>query len=363
MAVVRKNFKVDWYRCPVDRDTLRSLTKRSDIKGFMQTLGWIGLVGATAYMNHFFWARQIWLGFALALWVHGTIYTFNPGQITHELSHGTVFKTKWLNAFFLRFFSTIGMVNFHHYKRSNTYHHIYTLHPRGDREVVLPGNPTIKPLGIFWLFTINFRGLWTTLYKTVIMPAVFGRIVERGEWSEAIFPDDDPAGKKTAINFMRWVLFFHLSVIAIAIVTGYWHLPLIITVGNFIGSWWKFFIGITMHTGLRDNVPDFRKCCRTIKLDPFSRFIYWHMNYHADHHMYAAIPCYNLKKLSKEIAWDMPKPRTLVEAWREMRETYNRQKTDPDYQYDTPVPEKSERVVEDKILAGSIGELAPESIM
>jgi hypothetical protein len=56
--------------------------------------------------------------------------------------------------------------------------------------------------------------------------------------------------------------------------------------------------------------------------------------------MYAAIPCYNLKKLSREIAWDMPKPRSLVEAWKEMRYVYKRQQTDPDYQWDTPVPNK-----------------------
>ena len=27
------------------------------------------------------------------------------------------------------------------------------------------------------------------------------------------------------------------------------------------------------------------------------RFWYWHMNFHIEHHMYAAVPCYNLEKL------------------------------------------------------------------
>jgi fatty acid desaturase len=54
--------------------------------------------------------------------------------------------------------------------------------------------------------------------------------------------------------------------------------------------------------------------------------------------MYAAVPCYNLSKLSRTIAADMPKPRTLIQAWKEMRDTYRQQKTQPDYQFDTPLP-------------------------
>ena len=93
-----------------------------------------------------------------------------------------------------------------------------------------------------------------------------------------------------------------------------------------------------MHCGLRDNVPDFRLCVRTITLDPISSFLYWHMNYHTEHHMFAAVPTYNLKRLHTTLASDMPEPRSLVGAWREMRETWKRQRTDPSYQFDTPLP-------------------------
>jgi len=49
------------------------------------------------------------------------------------------------------------------------------------------------------------------------------------------------------------------------------------------------------------------------------------MNWHLEHHMYAGVPCYNLKKLNSEIKDDLPVPRTLFGAWKEMRETWNRQ--------------------------------------
>ena len=51
-----------------------------------------------------------------------------------------------------------------------------------------------------------------------------------------------------------------------------------------------------------------------------------------EHHMFANVPCYNLEVLHKAIADDMPAPRTLVGAWKEMLETHARQKREPSYQ-------------------------------
>ena len=74
---------------------------------------------------------------------------------------------------------------------------------------------------------------------------------------------------------------------------------------------------MTQHCGLQGNVSDFRKCVRSIRINPVISFLYWRMNWHTEHHMYAGVPCYNLKKLSQIIADDMPQPRTLLDAWRE----------------------------------------------
>jgi len=80
--------------------------------------------------------------------------------------------------------------------------------------------------------------------------------------------------------------------------------------------------------------------------------------------MYAGVPCYNLKKLYHEVAHDMPEPRTLRRAWREMLDVWEHQQTDPDYQYDTPLPDTAQRVRQDESdeLAGPIGDLAPKGL-
>jgi len=128
-------------------------------------------------------------------------------------------------------------------------------------------------------------------------------------------------------------------VIAGSLLVGQPILALIVSGSIFIGNWHRYFIGVTMHCGLQSGVSDFRKCARTITLDPLSEFLYWHMNWHLEHHMFAAVPCYNLKALHRAVADDMPEPRTVFSAWREMRETWHRQKSDPEYAFDTPVPE------------------------
>ena len=80
--------------------------------------------------------------------------------------------------------------------------------------------------------------------------------------------------------------------------------------------------------------------------------------------MYAGVPCYNLKKLSLAIAHDMPEPRTLIGAWREMLEIRRQQIRTPNYQFDTPLPASANKILMDNTdeLASSIGELAPKGL-
>ena len=102
---------------------------------------------------------------------------------------------------------------------------------------------------------------------------------------------------------------------------------------------------------------------RTITLDPVTEFLYWYMNWHLEHHMYAAVPCYNLEKLHRAVAHDMPQTRTLVGAWKEMRETWRRQQSDPGYEYDTPLPAPAaDDPRSTDPLAASIGGLAPRAL-
>lgn len=78
------------------------------------------------------------------------------------------------------------------------------------------------------------------------------------------------------------------------------------------------------------------------------------------------MPCYNLKAMAKEIESDMPEPKTLFGAWKEMRATWSRQKIDPSYAFDIPVPTRvgtgfnASGTPPDEVMVNSIGDLAPK---
>ncbi len=334
--------RVDWYRCPIDRATLRTLTERSDFRGGVQAVGHLAVAAATGALTAYCFLLENWFGFALALFAHGTVAS-HLHYACHELGHGTVFRTKWLNEAFLRIYSVLAWWNHHEYAMSHTHHHLYTLHPRGDREVVLPFLPAWKPLYFLQLFTLNVTGgMHTKGVKGHILASfstVFGRhgAFFRPEWVESLYAGR-PEARRRAVNWARFLVGCHAGFAVVCCAYGLWILPIIVSLGPVIANWHSYFVGGPMHCGLRDNVPDFRKCVRTITLDPISEFLYWHMNWHLEHHMFAAVPCYNLRRLHRAVARDMPAPRTLAGAWREILEVWRRQQHDPGYQLDTPLP-------------------------
>ena len=360
---MRRNLDIRWYRCPIERATLRELTTASDVRGLVQTVGHFGLWVVTGAAAYYLFALEIWWGFAAALFAHGTVAAFFTAP-HHELCHTTVFRTKWLNELFLRVFSLFGWLNFHVYRFSHSYHHRYTLFIEGDREEVMPATPSLRLLYLLQLFTVNVtggyqsRGLIPTLGNFLRLGR--GRLDNPfNSWGPELYEGHPREGRK-AVSWARTVLVFHSAVIVAAVAAGEPIVAVLVSGSVFIANWLRYFVGVPMHCGLRSGVADFRKCVRTITLDPLSEFLYWHMNWHLEHHMYAAVPCYHLKRLHRAVARDMPAPRTLVGAWREMRETWRRQRTEPGYAFDTPLPPPSrgDDAAPDP-LAASMGGLSP----
>ena len=367
MSEIRKELRIKWYRCPIDTTVLRELSKPSDLQGFQMALGHLVLWLLTGALSFYFAVEQLWLGFLLTIFLHGTVGTFFSAP-HHELCHGTVFKTKRLNEIFLRIFSTLGLQNFHIYKMSHSYHHRFTLHRIADKEVVLPKTPSLRFLYLLQLFTFNITGGFESRGLFPTMRGLFRVAADRmeqpyNEWGKELYAEF-PEERLKAVHWARYLIAVHLSFALFAVLIGYPILILIVSLHPFIGNWLRYFVGAPMHCGLRSDVSDFRKCVRTITLDPISEFLYWHMNWHLEHHMFAAVPCYNLKKLYEAVADDMPKPRTLISSWKEMLEVVKQQEADPAYEFDTPVPpQRTRREKEQQLeLEASIGDLAPTAI-
>ena len=328
----RKPKPVIWYRTSLPPEVLRELHVRSDFWGSLQSVGYLAVLvitGGLAFYSDSHW--PIW-GTVLLVFLYGTCANFCINAV-HELGHGTVFRTRAVNELFVRIFAFISWQNFQFFGVSHVRHHQYTLHPPDDLEVVLPQQ-----------FTLSFF-----LRQSFLVPNAITFVIGNtwhaargqleGEWAQTLFPSSDPARAKPVIRWARTLLIGHALILIVAIYFRLWLLPVITSLSFCYGRWLHNLHNATQHIGLQDNVPDFRLCCRTILVNPVFQFLYWHMNYHTEHHMYAAVPCYKLGKLHRLIRHELPPcPRGLVATWRQIAGILKCQEREPTYQYVAALP-------------------------
>lgn len=332
---VRRNVSITWYRTKLPPGKLKELHQKSDIRGAAQTLGHLALLAALFAFTVYSFNALLWWSTALGVFAYGMIVAFVINAV-HELGHGTVFKTRSLNTFFCHVFAFLGWINHEKFQSSHIRHHRYTLHPPDDLEVVLPVR--LMLLHVLRDGFINPRAFWDSLKDTIRIAR--GRFA--GEWELTLYPESDPACRVAAVRWARILLAGHALIIVASITTGQWIIPILTCGHQVFGSWLFFLCNNTQHVGLQDHVSDFRLCCRTFTLNPFVRFLYWQMNYHTEHHMYAAVPCYNLGELHRIVRDDLPPtPHGLVGVWRDINAILRRQERDPNYQHVVELPEPS----------------------
>jgi fatty acid desaturase len=203
---------------------------------------------------------------------------------------------------------------------------------------MLPIN--IKWYQWIWGATVNVKSVWY-IFKTFFRHA-FGRNrdkVLKTEWEKRIFPPEDRKGYRAMVNWARIVLIGQTILAVVFVVTGNWILLFLVTFAPFCATWFVMLTHMPQHVGMRPDVADWRQSTRTYLAGPIVRFFYWNMNYHVEHHMYAAVPFYNLPKLRKAIITDLPAAdRGLVATWKEIYSTVRKQKADPGYFYTPQLP-------------------------
>ena len=325
--------RISWYRTKVERGLLAELNRRSNFFGALQTLSYLATLTATGTLAWWVTQHLAWYWSVPAFLLHGTCYAFIINGF-HELVHSSVFATQFLNRFFLYVLSFLGWYNPTHFWASHTAHHKYTLYPPEDGEVVFPVHLKLKDFlrnGI-----VSPHGALNRIRGTV-RRGFFGHL--NPGWDQMLFPPENVDGRRLLFRWDRIMTLGHVALVAGSLYFGWWQLPVLVTLGSFYGGILFLLCNSSQHIGLTDNVPDFRLCSRTIILSPVVRFLYWHMNFHIEHHMYAAVPCYRLGRLHKAIRHDLPPTSVgLIATWREIFAIVERQETEPDYQYLPELP-------------------------
>ena len=323
---------IDWYRIPIEREVLAALTRKSDWLGGLQTLGFFLILAATGTSAYYSAAHWPWYCTLGLLCVHGTCWAFLSNAF-HEFCHATVFATRGLNRLFLAIVSFLSWNNPVLFWTSHTEHHKFTLFETDDLEIGLYDRPTV--FQYLCIAVINPKGLLGTLSGAFR----HSRTRLRGARENKLFPPSKPELRRRLAAWAWALLIGHGAILVVAIYFKLWMLPVVVSLAPFYGRAIQWLCNEAQHTALPGNVADYRLCSRTIYLNPVLQFLYWHMNFHTDHHLYAGVPCYRLARLHRIIKADLPPcPSGLLATWLDINRILQRQKRDAGYRYLAPVP-------------------------
>jgi fatty acid desaturase len=217
---------------------------------------------------------------------------------------------------------------------SHTRHHTDTIVVGRDPEIVAKRPPPL------WHIAGDFLGIFAvpTAFKHMAIHAS-GRLTP----DEATFVPDTER-PKTYWTARTWLVIY--AAVVTACVASRSILPaMVIGLPRMYGAWHHIVTGLTQHSGLAEDVTDHRLNSRTVYMNPFSRFVYWNMNYHVEHHMFPMVPFHALPALHAEIKDDLPTPAPSISAaFAEFVPVLLRQRKDTEHYIERQLPQRSSTV-------------------
>jgi fatty acid desaturase len=294
-----------WYHSNVPRTTMKELMRRSDGQAIRDTILWLALILGSAAGAIYFWGAWRCVPFFL---VYGVLYGSSSDSRWHECGHGTAFKTLWMNHVVYEIASFMVMRNPVQWRWSHARHHTDTIIVGRDAEIAVMRPPALFKSALMFTGLLDFRFSLPTLFRQVFsgLNGEEKSYIPEMEWGRAV-------------TAARWHVAIYIATVLVALAS--WSvLPfMLIGLPRIYGSWHMVTTGLLQHIGLADNVTDHRLNTRTVYMNPISRWIYWNMNYHVEHHMFPMVPYHALPALHELIKHDLPKPNpSMWHAYKEV---------------------------------------------
>lgn len=314
-----------WYNPPISRKALAQLMKKRDGPAIRDTVIWLGGLLVSGALGIALWGSW-WAVPALA--VYGILYGSGGDSRWHECGHGTAFKTRWMNDAVYQLACFMMLREPGIWRPSHGRHHADTIIVGRDPEINAFRPPDIVGhlLNLFALKGGVAALGHVLLHATGRLTADEKSFVPEKSW---------PAVVRTA---RVWTAIF--TAVLLACLLSHSLLPaMLIGLPTFYGGWLTPIFGLTQHAGLAEDVLDHRLNSRTVYMNPVSRFLYWNMNYHLEHHMFPMVPYHALPQLHVLLKPYCPPPYPgIVAAYREIIPTLLRQRRDPGHFVQRPLP-------------------------
>jgi fatty acid desaturase len=283
-----------WYQTPIPRKRMKELMKRSDAPATRDTFIWLGSMVILAGLGVATWGSWWCVPFFAA---YGVLYGSAGDSRWHECGHGTAFKTQWKNDVVYQIASFFMMRNPVTWRWSHSRHHTDTIIVGRDPEIVVMRPPRLAKI------LANFFGL-------VDVPQALMTMFRHAAGAlSAEERDYVPEGEAPKVyRVARIWLAIYAATAAACVALGSILPAMIIGLPRLYGAWHHVWTGLTQHAGLAEDTLDHRLNSRTVDMNPISRFVYWNMNYHVEHHMFPMVPYHALPELHQAMKADCPAP-------------------------------------------------------
>ncbi len=289
---------ISWYHSDITREEMKALMQRKDQPAIRDTIILFGCMLVFVILGIALWPT-IW---SVPFWLaYGVLYGSAMDSRWHECGHGTAFKTRWMNTVVYHIASFMMIRNPVIWRWSHKRHHTDTLVVGRDPEIA-----AMRPPDLFRI-ALNFFGIFDAWNSWGMMLRHARGVLTSDEIS--FMPEIE---RPKVFQVARIWVAIYLATIVAALWMGSILPLMIIGLPRLYGAWHHIMTGILQHSGLAENVIDHRLNTRTVYMNPISRFIYWNMNYHVEHHMFPMVPFHNLPKLHDMIKDDLPEPNTSI---------------------------------------------------
>jgi fatty acid desaturase len=313
-----------WFTPQVDRKLMKSLIKRTDAPALFNYGLWLALMAASGVGGYLTWGTWWAVPFFA---VYGILYSTSDHR-AHELSHGTPFKTRWLNEMFYHLNAFMTFHEGFYWRWSHTRHHTHTMILGKDPEIAVPrpANRLNVLLDFFFVKSgpIQILNICKNATGHLIEPAA--HFIPESERYKVVW--------SSRIYVLVWLALIAACVASQSILPAM-YLVLPRFYGCFIAQW----LNVTQHAGMAEDVHDHRLNTRTVMTNPVFEWLYCNMNYHIEHHTFPMVPYHRLPQLHQMIKLQCPPvyPSSWV-AWVELWAALKVQTTDISYQVNRPLP-------------------------
>jgi fatty acid desaturase len=267
----------------ISKKDRKQLTRRSDLMGLTYLFGHFSAIGCGGLVVYLTYGTLLMVPAVIA---HGVVLAclFAP---MHECSHGTAFRTRWMNETAYWVVSLIYISQPTWYRYRHAVHHTYAQIQGKDPAMVLPGPTTWQ----HYIEQIVGWRFWTT-FPVAITKHALGTMRNQDSW---YVPQADLS---RIYNEARFMIAVYCTVAAAAVYFVsfapliYWLLPRMI--GEPLQRSWR----IAEHKGCEEGT-DVRTNTRSTKASALMRALCWNMPFHSEHHVCPQVPFFALPKLNR----------------------------------------------------------------